>query len=220
MNTNFVKFSDVLTASIEKLYRVGGLTLVFTFVGVILMVIGNFSISGFAVWVFGVGALLTIACLCLFVYFQIQAPMKAKRTLKENKETMDTIQEIAIELTRATSQLQSLTFKHIKQVDKILDSAIPLLSVIPPLKAKLDALGISDTRDASKIIVETSSSAEAIIHDVEEALVKADAKRLKKYSEELKQITQVLRDALANVSTSKAKNEQKPKDEAEQKPAP
>lgn len=194
---NISLFSDGFATSLTKVYRVGGLTLVFVLVGIITMFVGHFYESELSSWIFGVGALETIACLALFLYIQMRGPMRAARLVRENKETIDAVQEIAIELTRVTGMIQSLTFKHIKQVDKILDSTVPLLVMIPAVAKKMDNLGLSDARNVSKIIVDTSTKAETVIHDVEYALVNADTQKLKSYTKDLKMVTLSLRDALA-----------------------
>ena len=185
------------------MYRVGGFALVFIFTGVIAMLVGNFYKSELSSWIFGIGAFLTIVCLGLFVYTQLQGPVKASRLVRENKEMIDAVQEVALELTRTTGAVQALTFKHIKQVDKIIDSTVPFLAMIPTVGKKLEESGLADARNVSKVIVDISTQAETLIQDVESALVNADAKKLRSYSKELKKITKILRETLATASARK-----------------
>ena len=198
MDPNYTKFSDTLTASFTNLYRVGGLVLVFIFIGVITMIFGNLSNSALSKWIFGVGAIITLCCLGLFLYGQLRGPVQAARLLRDNKETLDAVQGIALELTRAVSALQSLTFKHMKDVDRVLQTVVPMLSTIPFISGKLEALGISDAHNTSKIIVETSTRVETAVRDIEEALVNANSDKLRAYVNDLARLTKDLRGVLAS----------------------
>jgi len=197
MKEEITKFSDTFASSLTKVYRVGGFALVFIFIGIVAMLVGHFFQSELSIWIFSVGALLTIACFALFFYVQMRGPVRASQLIRENKETIDAVQEIAIELTRMTSALQSLTFKHIKQVGRILDAVVPLLARIPAIAEKMDKVGLKDAQNISKMIVDASTKTETVIHDVESALVNADIKKLKGYANDLKAVTKSLRGALA-----------------------
>jgi cytochrome c biogenesis protein CcdA len=96
MDPNYTKFSDTLTASFTNLYRVGGLVLVFIFIGVITMSFGNLYNSALSKWIFGVGAIITLCCLGLFLYGQLRGPVQAARLRRDNKETLDAMQGIAL----------------------------------------------------------------------------------------------------------------------------
>lgn len=199
MNEEMTKFSDNLAVSIEKLYRAGGFALVFIFIGILAMLTGHFFGGPLSNWIFGIGALLNIVCLGFFLYVQLSGPIKARQAIQENKEMMDSIQEIALELTRTSSLLQSFMFKHIKQVDQILDTAVPILVKIPFVGEKLDDLGISDARNTSDLVVDFTIQAEKIIKEVERALTTGDMKdiqKLERYSNDLSKVTITLRDAL------------------------
>lgn len=203
MDPNVTKFSDSLTSSLTSLYQVGGLVLVFIFIGVITMIIGNFSSSAVSNWIFAVGVTITICCLGLFVYTQVSGPVKAAHSLRDNKETLDAIQGIALELTRTTSALQSLTFKHMKEIDRILQTAVPMLSGIPFINHKMAELGVSDAHNVSRIIVETSTSVETIVRDIEDALVNANSSKLRVYVDDLARLTTDIRNALATSAIDK-----------------
>ena len=112
-------------------------------------------------------------------------------------EMAEAIEEIALELTRTISATQSLTFKYIKRVDRILDAVIPFLTIIPSVSKKLEEVGISNARNASKVIVDTSTQIENIIQDTQKALVDRDPKKLRDYSNSLRRATESLKEALA-----------------------
>lgn len=76
MKNEFSKLFDNLSSSIAQLYKTGGALLVFIFVGVLTMIIGNFSGGELSSWIFSIGAIVTIACLFLFVYLQVKQSKK------------------------------------------------------------------------------------------------------------------------------------------------
>ena len=197
MDPTYTKFSDTLTDSLTSLYKVGGLVLVFIFIGVITMIFGNLSSSAMSKWIFLVGAVITFCCLGLFMYGQLRGPVKAAKLLRDNKETLDAVQGIAIELTRTVSVLQSLTFKHMKEVDGILQNVMPIVSTIPIIRSKMDALGISEVRNTSQIIVEASTRIETTVRDIEDALVNANSRKLQAYVADVAKLTREIKSVLA-----------------------
>jgi hypothetical protein len=63
--------SESLSAPLAKVYQVGGLDLVFIFVGTLTMVGGNFLGGSHSTIIVIVGAVVTLACLGLFAFRQI-----------------------------------------------------------------------------------------------------------------------------------------------------
>jgi len=80
MAKNFNKMSESLGGSILKLYKVGGLMLVFIFVGTLTMAGGNFFGGGHSGLIVAVGASVTLACLGLFGLTQVQAVKTTQRS--------------------------------------------------------------------------------------------------------------------------------------------
>jgi len=73
MPKDFSKTSKSLGDSMAKLYKIGGLMLVFVFVGTVTMTGGNFFGGEHSGIIVGVGAIVTLACLGLFARTQVQA---------------------------------------------------------------------------------------------------------------------------------------------------
>lgn len=173
------------------------MALVFVFVGVITMLVGHLYESELSNWVFGIGAVVTLTSLGLFIYVQLRKPVRATRVSKKDREMTKAIEEIALEMTRTIAAIQALTFKYIKRVDRILDVIIPLLTLIPGVSRKLDEAGISDARSASRVIVDTSTQIESTVRNAERALINKDSKKLRGYSGALREATEALKKALA-----------------------
>jgi hypothetical protein len=188
------KISDVLSGSLTRLYAAGGLALVLIFVGLILMIFGNANDS---LLPSTVGACLIGALTAFFLYTQLRGPYKAKRAIERNARVIDAIQEIALELTKEISLLQSLLFRYETLTAEFLDAGLRLAEVIPGVRQRLEqAPPVVRTREFAKLVVDASTQAETVIGDVEDALTKADVRRLTQYASDLKGVTSTLRTAL------------------------
>ena len=193
MNQEFVKFSDAISDSIERLFKAGGFALVFIFLGFASMIFGHFYTSNLSGYIFGVGALLSVSVLVLFLYTQIRGSNETRKIIRENKELLDATQEIAIGLTNTISETQSLLFKHAEDIGRILEISVPFLSQLPILSN----VNLAETLNVNAIIVTTSGKSKEIIDDVHKSLLNGDVSELKKYSEDLKISTEAIRKSLS-----------------------
>lgn len=192
MNQNINRFSDAVSTSLERLFKAGGLSLVFIFVGFATMIIGHFYISPLSVYIFGVGAFLSLSILTLFLYTQVRGATEARRIVKENKELLDSAQDIAIGLTNTISETQSLLFKHAEDIGRLLEIATPFLSQLP----FLNNVNLAETLNVNNVIVNVSGKSKDIVDDIHKALVNGDINGLKKYSDDLKKSANELRKSL------------------------
>ena len=194
--TEILRLSDSISRPLEKLFKVGGLGLVFIFVGFLAMLVGYSYKTELSRWLFGVGASIVFSCLCLFLFAQIAGPIKAGRLLRENKQLIDSVQEMGIRLTESLGDVQSLMFKHYEHVGRLLEIASPVLSELP-LFADTD---FSNTHNVNKIIVEATQKSQAVIGDLRDALITCNISNLRKYTEDLKRIQASIKDALKKES--------------------
>jgi len=70
LSTEVIKLSESISKPLERLFQVGGLALVFIFVGFLSMLVGYLNKTDLSGWFFGIGALIVFACLCLFMFSQ------------------------------------------------------------------------------------------------------------------------------------------------------
>jgi hypothetical protein len=188
------RLSDKLSGSIAKLYKIGGLGLVFIFIGVLTMIFAFiYPKSTFSIPLFVIGSLLVTTSFVLFVLIRLKALLPAKRTLLDNKETIDEIQDLAITLTKLTYNTQSYCFKNIDKIKGTVDSVIPIVKPFLGEKAQKVVLKIEDV---SSGIVEYSEAIERVIADTKEALEKGDFKILSKYRNQVDDINKKLQLAL------------------------
>jgi len=172
------------------MYRAGGLALVFIFVGLVSMFFGHIFENRLSGWMFGIGALITVACLCLFVFAQLSTPIKEARWTQKERAMAKALEEIAINLTKATGTLQSVAFKNIEQVNRIIRAVKPYWEYLPR------DIVVSDVENAAAVIVELNTHIENLISATKLAVIQKDAKKLTTYSEEVKEVTRALRSAL------------------------
>jgi len=187
------RLSDSISRPLERLFQAGGLTLVFIFVGFVSMVLGYGYSTDVSPWLFGAGTLIVFACLCLFLYGQISGQQKARQLIRDNADLLDSVQNMAIELTKSLGDMQSLLLQHNEQVRKIVSLAIPLLAEIPQFKN----LEVSDSEAIDRLIVDSTEKSSQIIADLRRALETCDPRPLATYKTELVAMRTALHDALA-----------------------
>jgi hypothetical protein len=189
----YTKLSESISQPLGRLFKIGGLILVFTYVGLLSMMLGYLVQSSLSNWFFGVGVIITIFCLALFAFPQIYGPVKAKRLLKANEQLLDSIQDISIRLTETIYVLQSLMFKHCAEITTILEELTPLLTRLPVV----NRVNFSQTVDVSATIVTATERSRAIILDVRDALITAKVDRLRQYASQLEGVRHVMEEALS-----------------------
>jgi len=175
-----------------NLYRVGGLALVFTFVGVATMFYGHIYETPLSRRIFDVGALITLACLGLFVYAQLSTPVKETRRTRKERKMAEALEEITIELTKTTGTLQALAFKNIGPTTKVLLAARPFLDSFPKY------LFPSEIETVAKTIVELNDKIEGLITETRQAVVQKDAAKLRSYTRDVRDVNRMLKRALGN----------------------
>jgi hypothetical protein len=191
-----VRLTDKLSDAISKLYKTGGFALAFGFAGIILMLGANIFGGELAIYLLIIGAVLTFLCLGFFLYTTLKQNSVAKKVLIDNKETIDTIQDISLELIKMVNTLQSYCFKNIGKIDEALQRLIPVLSSFPLLGDKLKDYGLSNLSVISTTIVENTDKVEKVVSDLEEAILTADSKKLNQYSKELSSLVVLLKKSL------------------------
>jgi hypothetical protein len=190
------RFTDTLSGAVDKLYRTGGFALAFGFAGIIMMLGARLFGQADSQWLIILGAVLTFSCLAFFLYTTITGNKKASKAISDNKEAIDAVQDISIQLTRLTNTLQAYSFKNLDKINKALEAAIPVLKAIPLVGAKVTEYGLDNASVISQVIVDNAEKIELIVVEVEKALIDADHAKLKGYSEELSEVVKNLRQQL------------------------
>ena len=59
------------------------------------------------------------------------ALMNINKVIVDNRSTLDSIQDMAVELTRSVQTLEKASVKYIRMVDGVLENLLPIIKNIP-----------------------------------------------------------------------------------------
>ena len=113
------------------------------------------------------------------------------RMINDNKEMIDSIQEVALGLTDAMGTLHTLTVKYAGIANAILDALLPIVKNLPIIPKKVTDLLVNLEAITQKII-DNSQKTTKTISDVNLGLKTGDVSKLKAHSAELKSVTNSL----------------------------
>ncbi|HLA64594.1 MAG TPA: hypothetical protein VK610_09225 [Rhodothermales bacterium] len=203
---DIVKVSSSLADVLARLHKAGGLSLVFLFIGVILVLIANMG-GKFQAITMALGVILLLCSFAIFAFLHVKGPVRAIRTLRENKETIDSLQELGLELTGVANSAQLFAIRYIEQISDVIAKSLPVLMIIPGVGSKVKELGLDRVPQLTRLVVESSDNAERVIQDTERALRTADFSVLRQYAESLRGAKRGLRGAIAGISEAVASTE-------------
>ena len=111
--------------------------------------------------------------------------------IQDNKETLDSIQEVSLDLVRVAGSLEAVATKYSGMVQSVLDMALPILSGIPLVNKKVME-PVEELLELAASIQETSALAHRVIGAVEEGLMKADVVKLQSQKGDLREMSAAL----------------------------
>lgn len=117
------------------------------------------------------------------------------RIIEENRETMDSIQDIGLELTRTAGVLQATASRYAGMVDSLLDTAVPILRNIPVIPPKTLEM-VTDLQELANTILDVSTTADKVITDVRDGLETANIAKINAHTGDLQKMTKALQKVL------------------------
>jgi len=111
--------------------------------------------------------------------------------INQHKGMIDTIQEIALELTSAIGTLNSLTVRYAGKANEILDILLPIIKKVPLIPDKVENLLVQLEKWTQKII-DNDETTTRTIADVQLGLRTGNVKKLQEHSQDLQKITRTL----------------------------
>lgn len=123
------------------------------------------------------------------------ALMNINNVIDENRGTLDSIQDMAVELTRTIQMLRVVVMKYVATADNILETAVPLMEKFPIFPDKLVDFG-KESLELSKKITAASELAEKVLPGVEKSLTTADISGLQASKGDMTRLTRTLADLL------------------------
>ena len=113
------------------------------------------------------------------------------KIIDQNKEMIDSIQEIAIELTSSIGSLHTLTVKYARTANQILDLLLPILKNLPIIPKNVMDLLIN-LESVTQKIIDNEMSTSKTITDVRSGLYTGDATKIRGHADQLKTVTNTL----------------------------
>ena len=117
------------------------------------------------------------------------------RIIEQNKEMIDSIQEIAIELTSSIGSLHALTVRYARIANQILDVLLPIVKNLPIIPKNVMDMLVSLESITQKIIDNEADTSKTIT-DVRSGLNTGDVNMIRGHADQLKAVTKTLTDML------------------------
>ena len=113
------------------------------------------------------------------------------KIIEQHKEMIDTIQEIAIELTSSIGSLHALTVKYARIANSILDTLLPIIKSLPIIPANVTQMLVT-LESVTQKIIDNEASTSKTITDVRSGLHTGDVTKIKGHAGELQAVTRTL----------------------------
>lgn len=123
------------------------------------------------------------------------ALMNINKVIDENKDTLDSIQDMAVQLTRTVRMLRAVVMKYVDTVNNILETIVPIMEKFPVFPDKFEEFA-KDALELTEKISKASDLAEKVLPGVEKSLTTADISGLQASSGEVAQLTRALQDMM------------------------
>lgn len=113
------------------------------------------------------------------------------KIIEQHKAMIDSIQEVALELTSSIGSLHTLTVKYARIANQILDTLLPIVKNLPIIPANVKQMLVNLEATTQKIIDNETSTAKTIT-DVQSGLRTGDANKLKAHAGQLQAVTRTI----------------------------
>jgi len=113
------------------------------------------------------------------------------KMIEEHKVMIDSIQDIALELTNSIGTLHTLTVKYAGIANNILDGLLPIVKNLPIIPKKIIDL-LVNLESITQKIIDNNTQTSKTITDVQTGLKTGDVNKIKGHAGELQNLTKVL----------------------------
>ena len=120
------------------------------------------------------------------------------KMIEEHKTMIDSIQDIALELTNSIGTLHTLTVKYAGIANNILDGLLPIVKGLPIIPKKITDMLINLESITQKIIDNNVQTAKTIA-DVQVGLKTGDVNKIKGHTGQLQSVTNALKSILPGI---------------------
>jgi hypothetical protein len=113
------------------------------------------------------------------------------KIIEQHKEMIDTIQEIAIELTGSIGSLHALTVKYARIANNILDVLLPIVKNLPIIPKNVTDLLVT-LESVTQKIIDNEAETSKTISDVRSGLNTGDVNKIKGHAGQLQAVSRTL----------------------------
>ena len=113
------------------------------------------------------------------------------KIIEQHKSMIDSIQEIALELTTSIGSLHTLTVKYARTANNILDALLPILKNLPLVPKNVMQL-LTNLEGITQKIIDNEKTTTKTITDVQAGLRTGDVNRIKGHAGQLQSVTRTL----------------------------
>jgi len=114
-----------------------------------------------------------------------------QKIIESHKQMIDSIQEIALELTSSIGTLHTLTVKYARTANQILDVLLPIVKNLPLVPKNVIQMLVNLEAITQKIINNEASTSKTIT-DVRGGLQTGDVNKLKAHAGQLQNVTKTI----------------------------
>ena len=113
------------------------------------------------------------------------------KMINEHKDMIDSIQDVALELTTTIGTLHDVTVKYASRANQILDALLPIIKGLPIIPKKITNL-LVDLEKWTQKIIDNEKTTASTINSVQSGLHTGDISKLKGHTKDLKKVTKTL----------------------------
>ena len=116
-----------------------------------------------------------------------------RQVIDDNRGTLDSIQDMALELTRTIQFLRTVVMRYVDMADDILKTIIPIMDRLPIVPDKVVNFA-KDALELAQKITTASEMAQKVLPGVEASLRTADISGLQASKSDMANLTRALQD--------------------------
>ncbi len=113
------------------------------------------------------------------------------KIIEQHKSMIDSIQEIAMELTNSIGSLHTLTVKYARTANQILDTLLPILKSLPIIPKNVMQM-LANLEAITQKIIDSEVATTKTISEVQSGLRTGDVKKIQGHAVQLKAVTKTL----------------------------
>jgi hypothetical protein len=113
------------------------------------------------------------------------------KIIEQHKSMIDSIQEIAMELTNSIGSLHTLTVKYARTANQILDALLPILKSLPLIPKNVMQM-LTNLEGITQKIIDNEAATTKTIADVQSGLRTGDVNKIQGHTGQLQAVTRTL----------------------------